>query len=438
MRMWSWGLSICVAGILLAGCGGRSTGPEGVTPPAGAPALLAATPGSKTTVAAPDFQALPGAKAYFGALGRSGYRIEMPSRWNGELLLWAHGVHGFGAEVFVENPPDGLRQALIDEGYAWAASSYSENGYSAGLGANDTLTLKWYFAQRFGAPKRTYIAGASLGGHVVALSLENFPGEYNGGLAVCGAVAGEEQIDYWLAWAMAAEYFAGHQFPIGGSEAQAADVLNASILPALGPVDAPSEAGKAFESVIRNLTGGPRPFFEEGYRTAYPFNFGLLTGDPDRSIPMSAAATNEGADYRADARFGFAADELNRAIRRLAADPELRDAVKHPDTAPTTGRINIPLLTLHETGDLTVPVSAEQSYRRKVEAAGAGGLLVQRLIRSGTHCAFSGEEVVQAWDDLAAWVRDGEKPAGEDVLGDLSDAGRAFTNPLRSGDPGGR
>jgi hypothetical protein len=80
----------------------------------------------------------------------------------------------------------------------------------------------------------------------------------------------------------------------------------------------------------------------------------------------------------------------------------------------------------------------EQIYRKKAEAAGAGDLLVQRLIRSSGHCEFSGAELVQAWNDLAAWVAGKGKPAGDDVLGDLTDAGRAFTNPLRPGDPGVR
>jgi hypothetical protein len=33
-------------------------------------------------------------------------------------------------------------------------------------------------------------------------------------------------------------------------------------------------------------------------------------------------------------------------------------------------------------------------------------------------------------------VQDGRKPAGDEVEGDLSDAGRQFTTPLRANDPG--
>jgi hypothetical protein len=72
-----------------------------------------------------------------------------------------------------------------------------------------------------------------------------------------------------------------------------------------------------------------------------------------------------------------------------------------------------------------------------VEEAGTGGLLVQRVIRAGTHCEFSDEEIRNAWTALVAWVAGGPKPAGDPILGDLSDSGRKFTDPLRPGDPGG-
>ena len=62
---------------------------------------------------------------------------------------------------------------------------------------------------------------------------------------------------------------------------------------------------------------------------------------------------------------------------------------------------------------------------------------LQRIIRAPGHCTFSGQEQVQAFADLVTWVVAGVRPEGDNVLGDLSDAGRKFTNPLRPGDPGG-
>lgn len=444
MRNRGWVTALLIAAALLAGCAcdvDTRPGPSAAPPPGDDPGLqplrlLDATPGTAATPIAVGFEPRPGATAYAGILGRAAYRIEMPWNWNGELLLWAHGVHGFAPEVRAENPPPALRSALIARGYAWAASSFSENGFVPGVATNDTLLLKSHFAERFGRPTRTYIAGTSMGGNVVTLSLENFPDEFDGGLSFCGVVAGEEWIDYLLAWAVAAEFIAGVELPLGEGPAQVTEVIETKLVPALGSVEEPTVEGKAFQSVTRNLTGGPRPFFAEGYRRSYALNFGLITGDPGGNLAMTRAATTAGIDFRADPGLGFDGDAVNRGVRRLLADSGLRDPAKHPDTAPTTGQVRDPLLTLHESGDLTVPISMEQSYRRKAEAAGTADLLVQRIIRSGSHCEFSDEEITRAWNDLVAWVVGAHKPAGDDVSGDLSDSGRRFTNPLRPGDPG--
>jgi hypothetical protein len=83
-----------------------------------------------------------------------------------------------------------------------------------------------------------------------------------------------------------------------------------------------------------------------------------------------------------------------------------------------------------------VPITIAQAYRRAVERAGNGHLLVQRAIRNAGHCTFSVAEQAQAFDDLVRWSMGGVRPDGDDLLADLRDIGRRFTTPLRSGDPG--
>jgi hypothetical protein len=108
------------------------------------PAATAGRPGLTPTACpapawAPDdpaFEALSGARAFFGSYEGGLYRIEIPERWNGELMLSAHGfvsnVGAQGSRLRVGLPA--IRQHLIDEGFAWAASSYRCNGYVPGMG----------------------------------------------------------------------------------------------------------------------------------------------------------------------------------------------------------------------------------------------------------------------------------------------------------------
>jgi hypothetical protein len=57
-------------------------------------------------------------------------------------------------------------------------------------------------------------------------------------------------------------------------------------------------------------------------------------------------------------------------------------------------------------------------------------------VRAPGHCNFSAQEVIQTFDDAVNWVEKGVRPAGDNIMGDLRDAGTQFTNPLRPGDPG--
>ncbi|HNM76895.1 MAG TPA: hypothetical protein PKI89_00900, partial [Tepidiformaceae bacterium] len=95
---------------------------------------LGTSSGVATTIIPPKLDPLPGVETTIttGTLDRSAYIIEVPKTWNGELVLYAHGFAGFGTEVSVQPIPDSLRRYLATEGFAWAASSYSENGYDPG------------------------------------------------------------------------------------------------------------------------------------------------------------------------------------------------------------------------------------------------------------------------------------------------------------------
>ena len=133
-----------------------------------------------------------------------------------------------------------------------------------GIGADDTLALKDVFEAQFGKAKRSYLVGASMGGNVVALSLENFKDAYDGALAICGALGGEEEIDFLTSWTALAEFTSGVKIPIGEGSKDIAAIVIQQLPKALGSPAAPTEKGTQFISAIRMLTGGPRPFYLEG------------------------------------------------------------------------------------------------------------------------------------------------------------------------------
>ncbi len=152
--------------------------------------------------------------------------------------------------------------------------------------------------------------------------------------------------------------------------------------------------------------------------------------------PGRRAASTLHVRYRIDPGLGLTEDELNARVRRLGPARDARSASVNPVYAERTGRLTVPLVTLHETGDAWVPLSLEQSYRRRTIAAGTDHLLVQRVMRAPSHWGFYGETREQAFDNLVAWMERGVRPQGDDVLArDLSRIGLTWTPVLHPDDP---
>jgi pimeloyl-ACP methyl ester carboxylesterase len=383
------------------------------------------------------FEALPGAKAHFGKYDGGLYRIEIPDNWNGDLVLFAHGfVSNAGANgSMLRVGTHRFREHVVKEGYAWAASSYRCNGYVPGQGLLDTIALVDLFKQANGGkpPTRTYLTGESMGGHVTLLGMQEFPTMFAGGLAMCPA--GSELFDFFAASSAAAEVITGVQF-----HADTVQQDIAKMTEMLGKPPDYTDKGRQLASVEIQISGGPRPFALEGLASRFLANAmtsqGALLGS---TTPQNRAVDTAHIKYTVADNAGVTADALNTKARRKTGDAEYRGGNSpYEEVAPFDGKIQRPVMTMHGTGDLFVPIFLEQSLKRAVETAGNDKLLTQRIYRIGAHCQFSQPEMTKAFDDLVAWVKNGTKPQGDEVEGDLTNAGTTFTNPLRPNDPGGR
>lgn len=381
----------------------------------------------------PKFEALAGAKAFFGQNDGGLYRVEIPEMWNGELVLFAHGFVSNagpqGSTLRVGNTP--IRDHLIRNGYAWAASSYRCNGYVPGQGLVDTMALTDLFTTLNAgrAPQRVFLTGTSMGGHVTLLGMHEFPTAFVGGLAMCPA--GPELFDFFAATAAAAEVVTGVQFTLDTMPQDLAKMTEV-----LGKPPEYTDKGRQLASVQIQLSGGPRPFAVEGLTSRFigNINGAAIAGS---KTPSNRAVMTTHITYAIDEALGLTADVLNTRARRKSEDREIRVATgPYDELVPFDGQLERPTLTMHGTGDLFVPIFLQQALKRAVDASRKQALLTQRVYRIAGHCGFSQPEMIKAFDDLATWVHQGVKPEGDEVSGDLSHAGLKFTEPRRSNDPG--
>ena len=379
------------------------------------------------------FAALPNlpAQQLWGVHNGAGYRIEVPTNWNGKLVLWAHGYRGTGLELTVDDHP--LRQFLLATGYAWAASSYSKNAYDPAQGAKDTHALTQLFNGLVGKPGRTYITGASMGGHVTGVVAEQWPQSYDGAMPICGVLGDYELFDFFLDFNVSAQTLSG----VGKTYPYGPDYLTTTV-PAtkagLGPAFpfALNANGQNFKSLVQLRSGGVRPLFEQGWMfwnaVASDFLFGLGVGDGTLPRQPGVAVQNSDVVYQFDTLPAQSGAEtlFNGTVQRVTADPQARRNNGLANVTPTTGDLRIPTVTLHTLGDLFVPFHMEQEYARRVAAKGNSHNLVQRATRDYGHCAFTGPELVATFSALVGWVEGGVKPAGDNVLDPVAVANPNF------------
>jgi acetyl esterase/lipase len=377
------------------------------------------------------FEALPGATALWGMHGRAGYRIEVPDNWNGSLVMWAHGFRGTGLELTVDNHP--LRALLIPLGYAWAASSYSRNDYEIASGVKDTHALAMLFEDLVGEPELVYMTGASMGGHVAAVSIEQYRNAYDAALPICGVLGDYELFDYFLDFNAAAQQIGtgASQFPVDPLVYAGVTVptikANLEAIPGGWPVFL-NAGGTDLKNLTELRSGGDRPNFDEAwfFWNTFPDNgtgpgnflFDLAFGDGTLPSTPGVGVDNADTVYQFDTDPNLTLDEqtLNDDIVRVAADPQGRNPNGLSQVPVISGDINIPVLTLHNLGDLFVPVLNEVEYASRVAAHGKSDLLVQRAIRGVLHCDFTAEEFANAFLDLVIWREFGVKPGGDDFL----------------------
>ena len=353
--------------------------------------------------------ALPGARSLSGVLDGAGYQMEVPANWNGELVVWAHGFAGWGCELGVDTPP--MRKYLIENGFAWVASSYSRNGYVIQQGVNDSIAAAKLFKKLVKKPKRTYMTGASMGGHITGVAIEQKKEFFDGAMPVCGVMGDHELFDYFTAYNQVAAALANVTVPFPTPT----NYLT-TYVPAIRAGLGASGAAK-LAAATKNLSGGERPGWEVSYGFWDSFNFLFGLAVPNPGFVPAFPASNVNTVYQLDADPEISDEEqaLNQSVPRVSRFdfPTLDGTVSVPEIH---GTFEIPVLTMHTLGDLFVPFSMEQIYARRAAANDNREMLVQRAIRDTTHCGFAEAEYNRAFGDLVSWVRTEIRPEGDDVL----------------------
>lgn len=364
------------------------------------------------------------------------YAIAVPASWNGSLVVHAHGGPDLGEESDPARSAEDLDRwsVMVDEGYAWAGSSYRRGGYGTRMAAADTENVRRLFVREFGRPLRTYVHGQSWGGNVAAKVVETYGakhGRYDGALLTSGVLAGGSRgYDYRVDLRVVYQYYCRNhprpeeaQYPLweglrAGSTMTAAG-LRSRLQECTGYASAPGDRTAVQQRNLDDIlavTGIPERALESHLRFA-TFTF--------RDIVHNRLGGRNPFGNR-DVRYAGSHDDaaLNAGVERFAADPEaVRDLSYDSDL---TGGVDVPVLTLHAIGDPTAFVEHESAYRATLEGAHRERHLVQTFTTESEHSALSDSEYANALSALAAWTRTGRKPTPRSVAASCAAFDRTY------------
>jgi pimeloyl-ACP methyl ester carboxylesterase len=335
------------------------------------------------------------------------YGFYVPDNWNGDVVFFAHGLVDPNSPIEL-GPHGSMSEPLLELGYAFAISSYSENGYAVKRGAQQTHQLRGLFKSHFGNPRRSYLMGRSMGGGVVIPLVETYPKQYDGALTLCGINGGTvHQMNHVFDFRVLFDYFYPGVLPDEPLSIPEGTDFMTEIMP-LGfyaltmPATAMEFLGvDQLEVEIVNPAAELAPamlFNLYGY-SAWAQDF------PNR-VNGQSFFDNLATEYS-----GSSDDAtLNATVERFGpASPKAKNYMRHH--FQPTGELEIPLVTLHNARDPLVPISHEVIYAELVTKAAASDMLLQRTSETFGHCVFTEDEWLGAFIDLVNWVETGVKPS---------------------------
>jgi pimeloyl-ACP methyl ester carboxylesterase len=353
---------------------------------------------------------------YFGTHSDGAlYCISMPTTWNGDLVIFAHGYVAVDEPVdipwsqmrFVNEYgyPVYLPDVINSLGFAFATTSYSVNGLAVKQGIDDIVDLIGVFNQKIGAPNHVYLVGASEGGLVTTLVIERYPDLFSGGLAACGPIGSfTGQVNYWGDFRVIFDYFM--------------DTPDFDVLPG-NAMNIPASLINKWDSVyiprISNVLGvNPLNTQQLFSVTRAPFELSDLSTIGQTTLGIlwyNVFATNDAVEKLGGRPYdnfdrvytgSFNDALLNAEVKRFKPQPAALEEIAN--YYETTGNLMRPLVTMHTTGDPIVPAWHQELYTEKVPGVFPAFPYVPITINRYGHCSFTLAEIQAGFSQLVGMV----------------------------------
>ncbi len=265
--------------------------------------------------------------------------------------------------------------------------------------------------------------GRSLGSLAIIGLAEKYPGQYDGALPMCGILGGSQaEVDYVSNGRILYDFF----FSSGALGTFPYQLPGSAANPVLLDFSAGSPA---YDGLLSNFVAGFTPPYYPTLQLAATAGIPINLADPNEVIAGEMTMIGFNVRFASDlverTHDHYPADNLqtvysdplapslnpmiNAGVERYGETPDAFNYLNHAYTP--TGKLSIPVVTIHTTRDPIVPVWHEDMYLARATQNGGAKFLVQTKIDRYGHCAITDQEILDAFTKLVMWVETGVKPA---------------------------
>ena len=355
------------------------------------------------------------------------YWLAVPPDWNGVLVVHAHGGPELG-EPKAQRPAADLTRWSVwtRAGYAYAGSGFHRGGVEVRSAAEDTERVRQLFVAEIGAPKMTVLHGQSWGAGVAAKAAEMFaPGvdgkhAYDAVLLTSGVLGGGTQsYNFRLDLRVIYQAVCGNHpkpeepgYPLWQGLPLDSKLTRAELATRVDdctgvrkkPEQRSAEQRQRLKTVV-DVIGIPESSLI-GHLNWATWHFQDIVF---KRLSGGNPFSNDGVFY-----LGSADDAaLNAQLARYRFEPQARAAFS-ADTDPT-GRIGVPVLTVHGIHDPIAFVELESVFRDTMQQGGSLDRLVQTFTEDRDHSYQNDAHYVAAMRSLLDWAQGGSKPTPASV-----------------------
>lgn len=357
-----------------------------------------------------------------------------PDEWNGILVVYAQGYIPPAKDIQVSN---GTRRALqillpglLSNGFALATTSFKKNGYAHEQAEKDIHALVDNYPG--GEPETVLLVGASEGALVITGLLEKNSKRYDGGLALCGPLAG---INYTVKYFGDFRVIFDYLFPVHPADDKPVFFTDPDdpVGSTFGVI--PPNKGDLFwednwlsginykrriqDTILDDLTNN------DGKRTRQLFDVVRVAmpdeNDPEYSLRImetvsailsydirgfnDLGATAGGDPYGNRHAWYWGSDNdrlLNARVERVSPSRRARAYLRKYYTP--RGKLKVPLVSIHTLRDGFVPFRNQFIYELKTLIRGSADKFHSIPVDRFGHCVFEPEEALGAFGLLLSEV----------------------------------